>query len=314
MNKKLSETNKQNNDFILNLVTTLVLIKLWYIGWAFKWEIVDIIYCTIASIFLIWTCYIYKNLKSIFIAIYLCIMEFFIFLPHISVFSSTIPDKESAQKIIFISYIVAMFLIIIMHPIIGHIVGKHQVSFKNIIKTAFKKHTPSQEEYKLYLPWCLFLLLFIVLLSPVCIIIPSLFRMSTISTIVVLLQYAIMIPIIIYYTTVLGCISSLLSLGYIKIKGMTFPTSEELSAIKAKSIAAAAVNSSTGIQNNLSNPLKSPLMNSRKPKKKGSRLMRIVHYFIIIFITGLFLLLAFGFVAGNYCGCGNIGIKVERRF
>lgn len=95
---------------------------------------------------------------------------------------------------------------------------------------------------------------------------------------------------------------------------MTFPTSEELSAIKAKSIAAAAVNSSTGIQNNLSNPLKSPLMNSRPQKKKGSRLMRIVHYFIIIFITGLFLLLALGFVAGNYCGCGSIGIKVERRF
>ena len=35
MNKKLSETNKQDNDFILNLITTFVLTKLWYIGWAF---------------------------------------------------------------------------------------------------------------------------------------------------------------------------------------------------------------------------------------------------------------------------------------
>lgn len=238
-------------------------------------------------------------------------MEFFIFLPHISVFSSTIPDKESAQKIIFISYIVAMFLIIIMRPIIGHIVGKHQVSFKNIIKTAFKKHTPSQEEYKLYLPWCLFLLLFIVLLSPVCIIIPSLFRMSTMSTIVVLIQYAIMIPIIIYYTTVLGCISSLLSLGYIKIKGMTFQPMEKLPLTEPKED---ANNSTLPASVNKKQVSQDIPQNTSKSEVKSSRLMQILHKLIIITLAGLLLIMLLFVIAESHVGCGNIGETIERRF
>lgn len=312
MLKKIFNTIKQHADTLFIALTTLVLIKLWYIGWAFKWVIVNITTCTITTVFLICTYHIYKNLKNIYTTIYLCILEFFAFLPHISAFSAILPDKHYAQSLITVFQISTVFLTIIMLPIMAHTVSKHQVSLINIIKTAKKKHTPSQEEYKTYLPWCLFLFILLTALFPI------FERIQNSTTLTMPPQDAselftrliLLGSLIVYYAGALGCLAALLSLGYIKITGLTFQTTEAPAEIKAKT-AAAPVTTPTA---ELSTPLQSNETNSCEPKEKASRLMRIVHYFVMIFITGLFLLLAFTIIVANNSGGGNIGETVESRF
>lgn len=315
MNKKLSETNKQDNDFILNLITSFVLTKLWYIGWAFKWEIVNINTCAIATILLLLAYFLYKSLRNSLSIIYLGFIEYFTFLPYVSVFSSTFPySKASAHDAIVYLSIFVLILTIIILPTIINSAYKSQASLINIIKTAFKKHTPSQEEYHMYLP----LILSSLILS--CIYYPLFERIQNYTlnitskyntTPLIVMSNILQLSVIVYYTYCLLNLCSLFALGCIKQKGMTFQPMEKLPLTEPKDN---ANNSSLPASVNKKQVSQDIPQNTSKSEVKSSRSMQILHKLIIIILAGLLLIMLLFIIAESHVGCGNIGETIERRF